>query len=162
MMSVVCAGLSLASLPSRASAQRDGSGRDLDDTYYFYAAKTYGDHAADHVHILRQFISTQGTLSTEWLDQHVAAVRDNALSSQTAYALLSTAVTENPESGDQLAEIQGQYAQVLEICRRLDIACDERQADLPALGHLLDELQSTLSGARAGHQELALRFSLER
>ena len=86
MLSMAWAGLSWAGLATPALAEQNSNSKALGDPYYLYAAKTYGDHAADHVHILRQFISTGGPLSVDWLRQHVEAVRSHADATQQAYA----------------------------------------------------------------------------
>jgi hypothetical protein len=130
----------------------------LGDAYYFDAAKTYGNHAADHVLLLRQFGPTNRLMPTDWVHQHIGAVRSNAESTGQAYAQLSPRVTDHPEGAEQLAEIQQQYAEVLEICDRLDRDFAEPSVDLAVISRTVDKLQSSLSGARATQQELALEF----
>ena len=91
----------------------------------------------------------------EWVRQHVDAVRGNADATQQAYAQLSAAIKNNPLEGEQLEEIGQQYSRVLEICDRLDQACTEATVDTAIMSQVFDQLQSSLSGARAAHQELA-------
>jgi hypothetical protein len=162
ILSALCAGLSLPVLSSPALAQRDTAAKPVGDAYYFYAAKTYGNHAADHVLLLRQFAPTSRLLPTGWVGQHVAAVRSNAASTGWAYAQLSPRVKDDPDAAEQLTEIQQQYAEVLEICDRLDEALTEQVPDLTAISRTVDRLQSSLSGARASQQELAMEFGGER
>jgi hypothetical protein len=47
---------------------------------------------------------------------------------------------------------------VLRICDQIDLACVDSSADPAVVYRLFDQLQSTLSGARAGHQDLAFEF----
>ncbi len=147
ILGMACAGLSWASLAPPATAQRIATAKALGDPYYLYAAKTYGDHAADHVHILRQFFSSGSPPSTEWVRQHVDAVRGNADATQQAYAQLSAAIKNDPLEGEQLEEIGQQYSRVLEICDRLDQACTEATVDTAIMSQVFDQLQSSLSGA---------------
>jgi hypothetical protein len=158
MVSALCAGLSWPALTSAAVVQRDAASKDLGDAYYFYAAKTYGDHAADHLHILRQFVSTSRGTSIDWVQQHIGAVRDNVASTGWAYSQLSSRIKNNPDGAQQLSEIEEGHAKVLEICDRLEVACAEPTVDLRVISRTLDELQSTLSGARATQQEVAMEF----
>ena len=158
MVSAVCAGLSWPALSTPAVAQRDTASKALGDAYYFYAAKTYGNHAADHLHILRQFVSSSRRLPTDWVGQHIGAVRGNVVSTGWADSQLSPRVTNHPDGAQQLTEIRQQHAKVLEICDRLQAACAEPTVDLAAVTRTLDELQSSLSGVRAAQQELELEF----
>jgi hypothetical protein len=159
-LSAVCAGLSWPALSSPAFAQRDAASKPLGDAYYFYAAKTFGNHAADHVQILRQFISTSGVVPfpTDWIEDHVRAVRTNLSSAGWAYTQLSPRIQNDPSGQQQLTEIRQQQAQVLKICDQLDAACAKPAADLKDISPLVDELQSSLSGERALQQELAFEF----
>jgi hypothetical protein len=162
MLGMVCAGLSCGGPSRTVLAEGQNVSPDLGDPYYLYSAKTYGDHAADHVHILRQFISRGSPLSTDRLRQHVGAVRENAVSTQWAYSQLSAAVKNQPDDQQELAEIEQHYAQVLEICDRLDAACAETTVDAGDVSRVLDQLQSSLSAARVGHQELAIVWGGQR
>jgi len=162
ILSAVCAGLSWPALSSSALAERETAVKPLGDAYYFHAAKTYGNHAADHVHLLRQFAPTSRLMPTGWIGQHLGAVRSNAASTDWAYSQLSPRVKDHPDGAEQLAEIEQQYAEVLEICDRLDLAFAETDVDLVAVSRTLDKLQSSLSGARASQQELAMEFGGDR
>ena len=162
ILGAVCAGLSWPALVSPALAQRDTAGKPLGDAYYFSAAKTYGNHAADHVHLLRQFVTTSRPMSSDWVAQHLGAVRSNVASTGWACSQLSSQVRDDPDGAEQLSEIQQQYADVLEICDRLDAAFAKPGVGLPVISRTLDQLQSSLSGARASQQELALGFGGDR
>ncbi|HEX4143339.1 MAG TPA: hypothetical protein VHY91_07295 [Pirellulales bacterium] len=162
ILSAVCAGLSWPALSSLALAERDQAVKPLGDAYYFHAAKTFGNQAADHVLLLRQFAPTSRLMPTGWAAQHLGAVRSNAASTGWAYSQLSPWVTDHPDGAEQLSEIQQQYAEVLEICDRLDSALGESVVDLVAVSRTIDKLQSSLSGARAAQQELALEFGGDR
>ena len=160
ILSAVCAGLSWPALSSPALAQQSAAAKPLGDAYYFYAAKTFGNHAADHVHILRQFVSTSRVVPfpTDWIQEHVGAIRTNLASTAWAYSQLSARVKDDPSGQQQLTEIRQQQAEVLEICDQLDAACAGPAVDLADISRTLDELQSSLSGERALQQELAFEF----
>ncbi|HEY1785872.1 MAG TPA: hypothetical protein VGG30_10000 [Pirellulales bacterium] len=158
ILGALCAGLSWPALSSRALAERETSVKPLGDAYYFYAAKTYGNHAADHVLLLRQFVSTNRLMPTGWVRRQLDAVRGHATSTSWAYAQLSPRITDDPAGAEQLGEIQEQYAEVLEICDRLDAAFAAPGVDLVAMSRTVDQLQSSLSGARVTQQNLAVEF----
>ncbi len=161
-LSALCAGLSWPALSCPALAQRDAASKTLDDAYYFYAAKTYGNHAADHVLLLRQFVATGRFFPSDWVGQHIEAVRSNVASTGWANAQLSPRVKDHPDGLEQLSEIEQQHADVLEICDRLERTCAEPRVDLAVVSRTLAQLQSSLSGARASQQELALEFGGDR
>ena len=162
ILSAVCAGLSWPALSSSAAGQREAAVKPLGDAYYFNAAKTYGNHAADHVHLLRQFAPTSRLVPTGWVGQHLGAVRSNAASTGWAYSQLSPRVKDDPDGAEQLTEIQQQYAEALEICDRLEAAFAAPVIDWALVSRNIDKLQSSLSGARATQQELALEFGGDR
>ncbi|HTU25409.1 MAG TPA: hypothetical protein VMF30_08435 [Pirellulales bacterium] len=155
ILSAVCLGLTGPSLSNGALLEREAAARSADDAYYFSAAKAYGNHAADHVHLLRQFVANRRA-PADRAAQHLAGVRSNGQSTLWAYAQLSQPAKDDPERAERLSEIQQQYADVFAICDRLEAAFAQGTEGNPVVGRTLDELQSSLSQARANQQELAL------
>ena len=87
----------------RRLPSRDTAVKPLGDAYYFYAAKTYGNHAADHVLLLRQFVAASRFMPIDWVEQHIGAVRSNVASTGWAYSQLSPRITDDPAGAEQLS-----------------------------------------------------------